>query len=387
LEIDVNYDPQGGYYARGSSDPRLQRPGFKVLHIPGIDNSSSCVLLTDCLHMLRDWSDAHPGHLPIMLMFNAKEEHNADKGGFEALPFTEAAFDALDAEIRSVLSPEKLIVPDDVQGSYPTLRDAVLANNWPTLDKARGRFLFALDEDARKVAIYRGARHALEGRVFFINTDENSPAAAYLTLNDPVKEGERIRRDVARGFLVRTRADADTHEARINDTSRRDAAFASGALCLDRLHLGRSALSRRLYGAPARQGDGALQPGAPACRLRFERAGGRQAIGAMRAGKPPPRAGGGVEGLFRSWLCRGQHTGSPRKPGSNKASPIGCGRLFCPNYGTTLAIDLTTQRFRGEGRSRHRSSIDRNAMRRPVSPDTMDGLTPSGAMSTPRLKN
>jgi hypothetical protein len=164
-----------------------------------------------------------------MLMFNAKEEHNADKGGFEALPFTEAAFDALDAEIRSVLSPEKLIVPDDVQGSYPTLRDAVLANNWPTLDKARGRFLFALDEDARKVAIYRGARHALEGRVFFINTDEDSPAAAYLTLNDPVKEGERIRRDVARGFLVRTRADADTHEARINDTSRRDAAFASGA--------------------------------------------------------------------------------------------------------------------------------------------------------------
>jgi len=229
LEIDVNYDPQGGYYARGSNDPRLQRPGFKVLHIPGIDNSSSCVLLTDCLHILRDWSDAHPGHLPIMLMFNAKEEHNGDKGGFEALPFTEAAFDALDAEIRSVLSPAKLIVPDDVQGHYPTLREGVLAGNWPTLDKARGRFLFALDEQAPKVAIYRGARHSLEGRVFFINTDENSPAAAYLTLNDPVKEGERIRRDVAQGFLVRTRADADTHEARLNDTSRRDAAFASGA--------------------------------------------------------------------------------------------------------------------------------------------------------------
>ena len=24
LEIDVNYDPQGGHYARGSSDPKLQ---------------------------------------------------------------------------------------------------------------------------------------------------------------------------------------------------------------------------------------------------------------------------------------------------------------------------------------------------------------------------
>jgi hypothetical protein len=228
LEIDVNYDPQGGHYARGSNDPKLMRPGFKV-HIPGIDNSSSCALFVDCLRILRNWSDEHPGHLPIMLMFNAKDEQNAARDGIDALPFTHAAFDALDAEIRSVLPPKKLVVPDDVQGRYPTLRDAALTNNWPTLDKARGRFLFALDEPAAKVAVYRGARHSLEGRVFFINTEENSPAAAYLTINDPVEGAARIERDVALGHLVRTRADADTHEARINDTRRRDAAFASGA--------------------------------------------------------------------------------------------------------------------------------------------------------------
>jgi len=229
LEIDVNYDPAGGHYARGSSDLKLKRPGFKVLHIPGIDNSSSCVLLVECLRLVRGWSDAHPGHVPIMLMFNAKDEQNAARGGIDALPFTEAAYNALDAEIRSVLSPDKLIVPDEVQGRYPTLRDAVIADNWPTLDKARGRFLFALDETPVKVAVYRGARQSLEGRVFFINTDEASPAAAYLTLNDPVKDGARIKRDVALGFLVRTRADANTREARINDTVPRDAALAGGA--------------------------------------------------------------------------------------------------------------------------------------------------------------
>ena len=86
-----------------------------------------------------------------------------------------------------------------------------------------------LDEDAAKVALYRGKRRSLEGRVMFVNTDEASPAAAYLTLNDPVRDGERIRRDVATGFLVRPRADADTAEARRNDTTRRNAAFASGA--------------------------------------------------------------------------------------------------------------------------------------------------------------
>jgi hypothetical protein len=34
---------------------------------------------------------------------------------------------------------------------------------------------------------------------------------------------------VNQGFLVRTRADADTVEARVNDTTRRDRALASGA--------------------------------------------------------------------------------------------------------------------------------------------------------------
>lgn len=229
LEIDVNYDPKGGHYAKGSSDPVLLKPGFKVLHIPGIDNSSSCVLLTECLTIIRSWSDAHPGHVPILLLFNAKDEQYAARGGIDALPFDAAAWDALDAEIRSVMPAKKLIVPDQVQGRYPTLREAVLADNWPALEKARGRFLFALDETPEKVAAYRGQRRSLEGRVFFINTDEASPAAAYLTLNDPVAEGARIARDVAAGYLVRTRADAETKEARIDDTKRREAALASGA--------------------------------------------------------------------------------------------------------------------------------------------------------------
>ena len=39
----------------------------------------------------------------------------------------------------------------------------------------------------------------------------------------------RIRQMVEAGFLVRTRADIPTEEARSGDTTRRDSAFASGA--------------------------------------------------------------------------------------------------------------------------------------------------------------
>jgi hypothetical protein len=228
LELDVNYDPEGGYYDDGRQDPELMTPGFKVLHMAFSDSATSCTHLTQCLREIVAWSVAHPDHVPIMLMFNAKE--TADEAhGKPALRFTEKAFDALDAEIRSVVPRTMLVLPDDVQGRYPTLRDAVLAGHWPSLDMARGKIFFALDEPAEKVAIYRGPRRSLEGRVFFINTDENSPAAAYLTINDPIGEAERIRRDVAAGFIVRTRADADTWEARRGDLSRYRAALTSGA--------------------------------------------------------------------------------------------------------------------------------------------------------------
>lgn len=241
IEIDVYYDPAGGRFAhpallahaQHAIEPwraeALARPGFKVMHVPDVDVLASCPTLTMCLELLKGWSRRHPDHTPIMLMFNAKEDQASMPGGTGALPFTEAAFGALDAEIRSVLGPEDLITPDDVQGSYPTLRDAVLHDNWPTLGRSRGKFLFALDEDGEKVVRYRGARKSLEGRVFFVNIDEDSPAAAYLTLNDVPEQSERIARDVKAGFLVRTRADASTVEARRDDVRRRDAAFASGA--------------------------------------------------------------------------------------------------------------------------------------------------------------
>ena len=47
--------------------------------------------------------------------------------------------------------------------------------------------------------------------------------------NDPVEGFERIQQLVRAGFLVRTRADSDTLEARRNDGRRRDKALATGA--------------------------------------------------------------------------------------------------------------------------------------------------------------
>ncbi|ATC25820.1 hypothetical protein EIB18_15510 [Caulobacter vibrioides] len=241
LEIDVVADPQGGLYAKPltalgkgvnltpDAAAALAKPGFKTLHIPDVDFRSSCVTFVACLKEVRAWSDTHRDHAPILIMLNAKEGAASLPGGVTPLAFTEALFDALDAEIRAVFGEDRLITPDQVQGKAKTLRDGVLAGGWPKLGAARGKVFFALDESPAKVALYRGQRASLEGRAMFVNTDEASPAAAYLTLNDPVAQKDRIAAAVKAGFIVRTRADAETLQARRNDPTQRDAALASGA--------------------------------------------------------------------------------------------------------------------------------------------------------------
>ena len=243
LELDVYHDPEGGRFLEppgahrnGYAQPpwmvaelrEMRRHGFKVMHLSDIDFRSSCVSLRTCLSIVRDWSRAHPRHVPIMLLINPKDGRSGP-GAVQPLPFDARAFDALDAELREVFDAAQLIVPDQVQGDYPTLREAVRAGRWPLLGDARGKVFFVLDDELRKVALYRGTRRSLEGRMMFVNTDEASPAAAYLTLNDPVAEQARIASAVVAGYIVRTRADADTREARSGDTRRREAAFRSGA--------------------------------------------------------------------------------------------------------------------------------------------------------------
>lgn len=241
LELDVYYDPQGSRFADplgprafgqrldAATAAELAKPGFKVMHIPDFDFRSTCMRFVTCLETIKAWSDAHPDHVPIVILINAKDDSPLGTSGAAIAKFDTAAFDALDAEIASVFKDDDLITPDQVQGKQATLREAVLAGGWPKLRDARGRVFFALDEAPKKVAIYRGDRRSLEGRRMFVNVDESSPAAAYITLNEPPQHAKRIRAAVEAGFIVRTRADADTLEAREGQTERREIALASGA--------------------------------------------------------------------------------------------------------------------------------------------------------------
>ena len=244
VEIDIFADPQGGRYAApqgevwakaagertGFDHAAMLRPGFKVFHIPDVDYISTCVTLVRCLGEIDRWSRAHPAHLPIMITINAADTPSDRPGISSPLPLDDKPLlDALDGEIRSVLPGRRLITPDEVRGAAPTLRDAVHGRGWPTLAAARGRILILLDVRKAVSDVYREGHPSLAGRAMFGWYPEREPESAIQIVQDPVADGDRIRRWVRKGVIVRTRTDANTAEARAHDYAKARAAMASGA--------------------------------------------------------------------------------------------------------------------------------------------------------------
>ncbi|MEY2451604.1 MAG: hypothetical protein QOD92_1178 [Acidimicrobiaceae bacterium] len=243
IELDVFADPAGGLYAnragnavigkpKASGEPELDKPGFKVFHVQDIDFRSTCLTFVACLTNVRDWSRVHQGHVPLMILVEAKQEAIPDPVnlGF-VTPHAIGApeLDALDAEIRSVFDDNEIITPDVVRGKHTSLEDAIRTDGWPTLGASRGKVLFALDNEDGVRDAYVAGHPALQGRVLFTSSPRGTPEAAFLKLNDPIKDETTIRQAVLDGYIVRTRSDGDTVQARSGDTTMREAALRSGA--------------------------------------------------------------------------------------------------------------------------------------------------------------
>jgi hypothetical protein len=247
IELDIFADSKGGRYAHpagpalehaagvpvdapdANADVMLE-PGFKVMHVQDLDQHSTCQPFTACLKIVREWSKAHPRHLPIYVLVETKQGKALDiPHATTPEPFTAATLDELDREIRSVFSADEMITPDDMRGSYATLNQAARAGAWPALAQSRGKVIFLMDQRSAG-ALYLEGHPNLRGRVLFTNAAPGAPDAAFTEANDGTEA--EIAALVRQGYLVRTRTDADTKEGRSGSTVRRDHAMASGAQIL-----------------------------------------------------------------------------------------------------------------------------------------------------------
>ena len=252
VEIDIYNDPQGGRFAHPAivkmvagaglpADPdfdpnhEMEKPGFKVMHVQDLDERVSCHTFVSCLTAVHGWSRQHPRALPIFILVETKEGRPS---GLPNAPmadiFTPAMFDAVDAEIRTVFKQDEMITPDEVRGKVATLNEAIRTKGWPTLEKARGRVMFLLDQ-RHAAPVYAQGHPSLKGRLIFTNSAPGEPEAAFTEANDLTKSDAgtaEINALVNQGYLVRTRTDEGTEEARINDRSRLNRALAGAAQML-----------------------------------------------------------------------------------------------------------------------------------------------------------
>ncbi len=200
--------------------------GIEVFHVPLYDEETTCQRFTDCLQTVRDWSHRHPGHLPISFLMEIKVEETR-LSTRSVMPIEESTLLHIEADILSVFPRENILTPDTVRGDAPTLREAVENQGWPLIKDACGKVFFILHDRGRWRDLYTCGRPSLEGRLMFVNSSPERADAATIVMDNP--RDPSIPEMVRRGFIIRTRADSGLREARHGNTSRRDAAFASGA--------------------------------------------------------------------------------------------------------------------------------------------------------------
>ena len=257
IEFDVFDDPAGGlfYFRYGkavvmndpaagySNIPALGAPGLKMLHYPDLDyNTNNYYTFKQGLMAVKSWSDAHPNHLPMIILVEPKEDNpHTELAGIAQLfvipnlftnttPFTASNLGTIEDEIWDVFGADKVITPDEVRGSFPTLNQAITHNHWPKLGDARGKVMFVMIPSNNEREAYLGLYPGLQGATMFVFSQPGNPETAFVQMNEPVANLEQIKNLVTSGYMIRTRADADTYEARYpGNTARREAAFASGA--------------------------------------------------------------------------------------------------------------------------------------------------------------
>ncbi|MGA9278044.1 Ca2+-dependent phosphoinositide-specific phospholipase C [Ilumatobacter sp.] len=250
FELDVFADPDGGLYANRaanpvvglpveSGEPALDEPGFKVLHTQDFDYATTCLTLVACLGEIDTWSADHPNHLPIVVLVELKSLSVPEAAAEEGIDLTidlpwavpvettAEVLGALDAEVRSALSPERLLDPDEVRGDAASLTDAVEGIGWPELADTRGQVVVVLNDAGAQRDLYIADTPVLEGRPMFTSSTPGAPDAAFVRFDDPTDPS--LDAATSAGYLIRTRTDSPTVDARENDTAKLDAALAGGA--------------------------------------------------------------------------------------------------------------------------------------------------------------
>ncbi|MBP3446420.1 MAG: hypothetical protein J6K64_03995 [Clostridia bacterium] len=179
---------------------------FIVTHKAIIDNVSSAYNLAKGLEEIAMWSDNNPGHLPVYLLIEPKDDvpsiNNMKNFSLEyALE--------LDKVLRQVLG-DRLLTPQQVMGGYESFEEMRKADGWPALKQAAGKIIVLL-HTCDVTQEYIDTDTSIKTQAMFpmlLFGDIDKPYASFILDNDPVIASENNKKTVdENNLMVRTRAD------------------------------------------------------------------------------------------------------------------------------------------------------------------------------------
>lgn len=179
---------------------------FIVTHKAIIDNVSSAYNLAKGLEEIAMWSDNNPGHLPVYLLIEPKDDvpsiNNMKNFSLEyALE--------LDKVLRQVLG-DRLFTPQQVMGDYESFEEMRKADGWPTLKQSAGKIIVLL-HTCDVTQEYIDTDTSIKTQAMFpmlLFGDIDKPYASFILDNDPVIASENNKKTVdENNLMVRTRAD------------------------------------------------------------------------------------------------------------------------------------------------------------------------------------
>lgn len=204
VELDVHYVP---------GQPQAT---WEVRHVPFVDPKSNCPDLSHCLTLLKTWSDGHPGHHLLFVLIEPKDGVDKEK--------ITGHYDELDAAILSIWPQDRVLRPDDVRGSHPTLREALEKDGWPTLGQTRNKAMFVMLDSGSHRTNYLEGHGQLQGRVLFARGGQGEPWSSVLETSDVAQVSQAVKL----GYLVRSKAD-DPGASDQDNLARSKSLLAAGA--------------------------------------------------------------------------------------------------------------------------------------------------------------
>ena len=168
---------------------------YEVYHLQGGDEKTTCRPFADCLETIKDWSDEHSGHLPILVWIEIKDDWGGEKIN---------SIQPIDKILKHVFG-DKLYTPDHLkdESESDSVRDA-LTDGWPYVGELKDRVIFMILNSDNYIDDYTYGRTSLDGRAMFLSSrghdDYTQPWEAVAKINNP--SSSRIPGALASNILV-----------------------------------------------------------------------------------------------------------------------------------------------------------------------------------------